>query len=78
MNKRKFSTSLDVYNLADSDNENVRDLNATKWRKDDIKSKCVENVHVKTGEWNLHHVRMVGASTLRSLGTSPSAVHGAW
>ena len=37
--KRKFSIVPDVFKLTDSDNENVRDLNANECLKDGLKSK---------------------------------------
>ena len=38
---------LDVCKLADSNNENVRDLNATEFLKDGLKSKFIEKVRVQ-------------------------------
>ena len=47
--------------LADFDNVKVIDLNMTECRNDGLKSKYDENVHVQKGEWDLHHLVMVGA-----------------
>ena len=66
--RKKFSIVLDVYKLADSDNENVRDLNANECRKDGLKSKSIEMVRVPKGEWKLRHVLMVGAKLIEFTG----------
>ena len=50
-----------MYKLADSDNEKIRDLNATECLKDGHKSKSIENARVRKGEGKLCHVLMVGA-----------------
>ena len=57
---KKFSTVLDVFKLADSDDENVRDLNANEHRKDGLKSKSIEKVRVQKVEGKHRHVLMVG------------------
>ena len=44
---RKFSIALGVYKLSNSDNENVRDVNANDQLKDGLKSTSIENVDVR-------------------------------
>ena len=58
---KRFYIVLDVYKLADSDNDNVRDLNANECRDDGLKSKYTEKVRVPNGEGKLDHLLMVGA-----------------
>ena len=57
--RKKISINLDVHMLADSDNDNVRDLNANEHRKDGLTSKSIENAPVRKGEGKLCHVLMV-------------------
>ena len=59
--RKKFHIVPEVYKLADSDNDNVRDLNANECGKDGLKSKSIENARVRKGEGKLCHVLMVGA-----------------
>ena len=66
--RKKFSTPLDVYKLADSDIDNVRDLNANECGKDGVKSKHIENARVRKGEGKPCHVLMVGAKLIEFAG----------
>ena len=68
---KRFYIVLDVYKLADSDNENVCDLNANECRDDGLKSKYTEKVRVQTGEGKLRQMLMVGAKHIQFIGTSP-------
>ena len=43
---KRFSIFLDVSKLGDSDDENVRDLNAKEFRKDGLESKSIEKTCV--------------------------------
>ena len=63
---KRFYIVLDVYKLADSDNENISDLNANECRDDGLKSKYTENVRVQTGEGKLRQMLMVAPSTFSS------------
>ena len=45
--RKKFHIFLDVFKLADSDNENVRDLYANECLNDGLKSKSIEKVNVQ-------------------------------
>ena len=69
--RKKISINLDVHMLADSDNDNVRDLNANEHRKDGLKSKSIEKECVQKREGKLRHQLMVGPSSLSSFGTAP-------
>ena len=50
--RKKFHIVPEVYKLADSDTENVRDLNATECRKDGLKLKIIENVRIPKASGN--------------------------
>ena len=50
--RKKFRIVLGVDKLADSDNENVRDLIATECQKDGLKSKYAEKVRVPKASGN--------------------------
>ena len=59
---------LDIYKLADSDNENVRDLNANEHRKDGLKSKSIEKVCLQKVEGKHGHLLMVCSKLIESAG----------
>ena len=59
--RKKISINLDVHMLADSDNDNVRDLNVNEHWKDGLKSRSIENARFRKGEGNLRYVLTVGA-----------------
>ena len=48
--RKKFRIVIGVYKLADSDTENVRDLNAKECLNDSLKSNYNNNVLVPKGE----------------------------
>ena len=65
---RNFFIVLEVYKLVDSDNENVRDLNAKEQRKDGLKSEFIDNERVQKGVRKLCHLLMVGAKLIKFAG----------
>ena len=77
--KRKtFSIDLDVYKLAGSDTEKIRDLNTKECRKDSLKPKSVEKVRVQKVEGKHRHVLMVGAKLIEFAGNFTLWLQGAW
>ena len=64
MQAEEVSQVLDVHKLADSDTENVRDLNTKECEKDGLKPKYNEKVCVQKGEWKHRHLVMVGTKLI--------------
>ena len=66
--RKKFHIVLDVYKLADSDIDNVRDLNANECGNDGLKSKHIENARVRKGEGKPCRLLMVWTKLIEFVG----------
>ena len=62
--RNKFYAAPDVDKHADSDNETVRDLNATECRDDGLKPRSIGKVRVQKCEEKVRHPVMVGAKLI--------------